>query len=251
MHNSTCLPDETITEINENLSLIQKKNGLCFGTDAYLLSAFVRPHTTGFGADFGAGSGVISLLLARRHARVTMYAVELQEMYGSADGVIARNAARNGLGERVLPLCADVRTLSAKTFGRELDFVVSNPPYMSASGGRKNEAEEKYLARHAANGEIEDFCNAAARALRFGGLFYVVYRPDRLTDLICALRAAHLEPKRIRFVAQDTEHAPSMVLVEAKKGARASLVLSEMLFLQQNGEMHPRVREIYDGGFLT
>lgn len=37
-------PDERIDEINEYISLIQKKNGLTFTTDAYLLAAFVSGH---------------------------------------------------------------------------------------------------------------------------------------------------------------------------------------------------------------
>ena len=33
--------NERINEINENLRLIEKKDSLTFGTDAYLLSAFI------------------------------------------------------------------------------------------------------------------------------------------------------------------------------------------------------------------
>ncbi len=242
--------DEILTPINERLQLIEKKNGLRFGTDAYLLAAFVRPHTSGVGADFGAGSGVISFLLAARHPNVRVHAVELQTAFGGANGVIARNAVLNGMETRVLPFCADVRTLTPNTFGEELSFVVANPPYMPAEAGKKNDATEKYLARHAANGEIADFVNAAAKVLKHGGLFYVVYRPDRLVDLICALRAAKLEPKRMRFVAENADSAPSMVLIEAKKGANPSLVLPEMLFLKDGKRMHPKTAEIYAGGCL-
>ena len=35
------VPDERLDKINEDLQLIQKKNGLTFGTDALLLAAFV------------------------------------------------------------------------------------------------------------------------------------------------------------------------------------------------------------------
>ena len=52
---------ERLDEINEDLKLIQRKGGLTFGTDAYLLSAFVKKNTSGSCADFGCGTGVISL----------------------------------------------------------------------------------------------------------------------------------------------------------------------------------------------
>ena len=35
-------PGERLDEINEQLRLIQRENGLTFGTDAYLLAAFCR-----------------------------------------------------------------------------------------------------------------------------------------------------------------------------------------------------------------
>ena len=164
--------------------------------------------------------------------------------------MIARNVALNELSGQVIPMEADVRELRAAAFEKELDFVVSNPPYMRADSGKRNQKTEKDLARHAANGDIADFCASAARILRFGGLFYVVYRPDRLVDLICALREHQLEPKRIRFVAQHPAAAPSMVLVEAKKGASPSVTIPETLFLQEGEGTHPALQAIYNGGWI-
>ena len=50
-------------KINENLSLFQKKGSLAFGTDAYLLYAYMRSCKEK-ACELGAGSGVISLLCA-------------------------------------------------------------------------------------------------------------------------------------------------------------------------------------------
>ena len=41
---------ERINEINDNLKLIEKKNGLTFGTDAYLLSAFLPKKQNNIGS---------------------------------------------------------------------------------------------------------------------------------------------------------------------------------------------------------
>ena len=61
MINVNLQPDERLDEINENLSLIQKKDGLTFGTDAFLLAAFMKSRVK-TAADFGSGTGVASLL---------------------------------------------------------------------------------------------------------------------------------------------------------------------------------------------
>ena len=54
--------DERIDEINDSLRLIQKKSGLTFGTDAYLLYAYLKKKPMARAVDLGAGTGIISLL---------------------------------------------------------------------------------------------------------------------------------------------------------------------------------------------
>jgi hypothetical protein len=49
----TLLADEHIQKVNEGLSLIQKNNGLTFGTDAYLLAAYVTPEPRALCVDLG------------------------------------------------------------------------------------------------------------------------------------------------------------------------------------------------------
>ena len=56
-------------KINEDLIIYQIKNGLLFGTDALKLADFICTEHMGAyknALEFGTGSGVISLLLAKR-----------------------------------------------------------------------------------------------------------------------------------------------------------------------------------------
>ena len=73
-----------------------------------------------------------------------------------------------------------------------------------------------------------------ARMLKFGGALAAVYRPDRLTDLICAMREAKLEPKRMTLVYADASSEPSMALVEAKKGGKSGLFVTRPLIIYEN-----------------
>ena len=223
-------PDERLDQVNEEICLIQKKQGLTFGTDAYLLAAYVRPQSRARAVDLGSGTGIIPLLLLKKNKVATVTAVEIQKSFAD---LIARNAALNGLCDRMTPLCADVRELNAASIGGEVDLVVSNPPYMKCNTGKRNEHDEKYLARHEVCGSISDFCNAAARLLRFGGRFVCVWRPDRLTELLAALHTVALEPKRMTFVHADANAEPCTVLIEAVKGAAPSLRMTPPLLLYQ------------------
>jgi tRNA1(Val) A37 N6-methylase TrmN6 len=112
-----------------------------------------------------------------------------------------------------------------------VDLVTANPPYMAPHSGARNQADEKYIARHEVCGTVMDFCAAAGRLLRHGGRFSCVFRPERLGDLFEGMRAAHLEPKRMTLVQATYAATPSMVLVEAVKYAAPSLTVTPPLCL--------------------
>ena len=58
--------NERTDYVNENITLVQSKNGLTFGTDAYLLYAYLKKMPKCLAADLGAGTGIISLLAAAK-----------------------------------------------------------------------------------------------------------------------------------------------------------------------------------------
>ncbi len=233
--------DELFETVNENINLIRKKNGLTFGTDAYLLAAYMPKRTRASAVELGGGTGIISFLMLAGAKCAKVTAVEIQSEFCD---LMQRNAELNCLADRFSVLHADVRSIPMET--ESADIVFSNPPYMKADSGRRNEFDEKFIARHEVHGGIDDFCAAASMLLKYGGNFYCVYRPDRLMDLLASLRAHHLEPKKMTFVHADKNTEPSMVLIEAKKGAAPSLRLTKPLFLHDEESKKEKARPLTD-----
>ena len=220
---------ERIDYVNDNLKLIQKTDGLTFGTDALLLASYVTGKF-GSACELGGGSGIISLLLLTREKVGSAVALEVQEEYAE---LINRNAELNSLSDRLRGIHADVREYSSDI---EYGLVYTNPPYMKSDSGRANALSKKNIARHEVMGGIGDFCLAAKRLLKFGGSFYAVYRPDRLTDLIAAMRESSIEPKRITAVHADELSEPSMVLIEGKLGGKSGLQFTKPLLIYKDKE---------------
>ena len=240
------LPGERLDTINEKLSLIQKKDGLMFGTDAYLLAAYAKDGKALRAAELGAGTGVVSLLMLAKDKAETVYAIEAQPEFAR---LTERNAEMNGLSRRLITVEADVRTVDENTLGGRVDVVFSNPPYMRADCGRENAESVKNIARREVLGGIFDFCACAARILKYGGLFYTVYRPERLPDLMEALRANRLEPKKLTFVHATAEKAPSMVLVASRLGGNPSLTVTPPLLVYRSPESREytdAMKQIYE-----
>jgi tRNA1Val (adenine37-N6)-methyltransferase len=218
---------ERIDYVNDSLKLIQKTDGLTFGTDALLLAGYIGGKYKN-ALEIGGGTGIISMLLLSRGKAERAMAVEVQEEFST---LIERNAELNGLSDRLFAECKDIRDFRADA---EFDLIYTNPPYMKADAGKSCEMDKKNIARHEVLGDIRDFALAAKRLLKFGGTFAVVYRPDRLTDLMAAMREAKLEPKRITFVHADTESESSMVLIETKAGGKSGSILTRPLIIYKD-----------------
>ena len=219
--------NERIDYVNDSLSLIQKTDGLTFGTDALLLAGFVSGKYSA-AIELGGGSGIISMLLLTRDKVKKCTVLEVQPEYAD---LINRNAELNGLSDRLRGIGIDIRDYIPE---KESELVFTNPPYMKSTSGRGNTLSAKNIARHEICGGISDFMKVGARMLKFGGILAAVYRPDRLTDIICAMRENNLEPKRLTLVYADTESEPSMVLIEAKKGGKSGMLLTPPLIIYED-----------------
>ncbi len=235
---------ERLDGINERVSLIQLKKGLTFGTDSYLLAAFARARKNGVCVELGGGTGVVACLAAAREKYSRIYCAELQPYFAA---LIERNAALNGLGDKIIPVCADIRDLNRDFFGGDADVVLSNPPYMKQSSGKSNDSPEMNTARREENGTIDDFCSSAARLLKFGGYFTVVYRPDRSAELLYSMKKWGIEPKRQVLLYPTVRSKPCLILVEGKRGAGEGLTFARPLIIYgEGGKYTEDMQAVYD-----
>ena len=214
-----------------------------FTSDAYLLAAFV----SGFHprcADLGAGTGVVSLLCAQKGKAKTVAAIERQSEFAE---LIARNAELNFLSERITAICGDVREIGREDIGGAVDAVVANPPYFRAGAGLSAKSAIMHDARFEEHGTFSDFALCAARLLRGGGSFYVVHRADRVTDVLCGMRGAGIEPKRMIMVFPDEKSAPNLILIEGKKGAGEGLKIAPPLVMYTKDRKYtPELERVYE-----
>ena len=107
----------------------------------------------------------------------------------------------------------------------DFDLALSNPPWYSERSGAVGGAGRMETQA------IPELCAAAAKALKSKGRLALCYPPERLADLLAALREAGLEPKRLQFCSHRLDKKPSAVLAEGVKGGRPGLeVLPDLLY---------------------
>ncbi|MBQ1372480.1 MAG: methyltransferase [Oscillospiraceae bacterium] len=231
------------TELLNGWLRLPRDEGFPLGTDAVVLADFARPPRGSAVCDLCAGSGAVGLQLAARDRSLRLTAVELR---AEACATLERTAEDNAITDRVRVLQGDLREIRTLLLAGSFAQLTCNPPYYPVGSGFVPKNEAQTIARTERCCTIEDVCKAAAWLLRTGGCLWMVHRPERLTDLLCSLRANKLEPKRLRLVCPRPGAAPSLLLIQAVRGGKPGLGWNPPLLLaNEDGSPSEEYRRIY------
>jgi methylase of polypeptide subunit release factors len=149
-------------------------------------------------AEVGTGSGIIAMAAARAGAR-SVVAIDINPHAARA---AADNAARNGLGDRLVGLCSNL--MSAVAPRPVFDVIISSPP--SFAGEPRDLADRAW---HAGPGyrDIAALFEQARERLAAGGVMYVLLSSDSDLELLERLM------KRAGFQARTVDE--KSILIES------------------------------------
>ena len=228
-----------------NLKIIQNKDGFCFGLDSVLLSEFANDIKKNSNViDLGTGTGIIGFLLLAKYDIKNVLGVEVQSEVAE---MATRSIALNNLQDKYKIINCNIKDILLNIERESFDVVVTNPPYKKINTGGKNENKNKLISRHEVLGDIFDFIETTKKILKDRGTLYMVHRPERLTDIIYALKQNKIYPKRIRFVySKEDSNDAKLVLIKAVKNGGDFLKIEKPLYIyKKNGEYTDEVIEIY------
>lgn len=212
-----------------------------FGTDAFLLADFAKARHKDVVCDLGTGCGIIAVLMRIRYEPKSIYGIDIQKQ---AIDQFNLTVSRSKLKE-TYPLLMDLKELTESAPIDKCDLVTCNPPYKAANAGIESELSAHKIARHEVLCNINDVCAAAKKLLKFGGRLCLCNRPERLADVICAMRANDIEPKSLRFVSKTPEDAPWLFLIEGRKGGGSFMKVLPPLFMNGNQALSSELAAIY------
>ncbi len=204
--------------------LLQPRRGYRVAVDAVLLAAAVDPAPAGRVLDLGAGVGSVGLCLALRKPDCTVLGIELQPAMAQ---LAERNAACNGLTDRVRTVVHDIARPLPEVFSRFGD-VVTNPPYLAAAVADPSPDPSKALATVESSANLARWLEVATGALESAGTLTIIHRSDRLEEIV-----AHLV--RLGCGALTIKRLPpaGRVLVRARRSEVRSVTESPPLVLHK------------------
>ena len=227
-----------------NLFIIQNPDKFCFGIDAVLLSNFIKVKKNGHAVDLCTGSGIVPILLSAKTMAKRITGIEIQK--DIAD-MANRSVKYNGLEEKVDIINDDISNALKHIKHCSVDAVSVNPPYMKDTTAIKNPELPLAIARHELLTDLDTVVEVSGKLLKENGRFFMIHRPNRLSEIFASFKKNRIEPKRIRFVHPYIENKANLVLIEGVKGSGVWLDVEPPLAVYKEKNVYTdEVLRIYD-----
>lgn len=224
--------------LNNGFTLALCEGAFPLSTDSMALAHFVKLPKNANILDLGSGCGTLGLLLCAKRDDCTVTGVEI-DMQASETAL--HNANANNIAQRLNSICADVRQIPTFIKPGSFRVCVSNPPYFTDGPKSKtvpNARREDLLP-------LDNLFAAAAWAVRYGGDFYLVHRPERLAELFAAAAKYRLEPKELQILHHHIGSPINLILVKFRKGAKPGLKWGEKYLFDEKGSATAYYKQIY------
>ncbi len=223
----------------------QVEGSFKLSTDSVLLAHFASGLRGKKIIDLGCGAGVLTVLLSYARPGVRVEGIDIQP---DSAALTRENLEANGFDATGV-INGDLREDREHFKAGAYDQVLSNPPYFAVDSGYNAPAASRAIARDERCCTLDDLCAAAKYLCRWGGAFVLVHRPERLSEIFCAMTKHGLEPKRLRMVQYKAGHAPNLVLIEGRRGGKPGLNIEKPLILcTAEGSDTEEVKMIYHRG---
>lgn len=186
----------------------QDRCAMKVSTDGILLGAWADCEQAKTVLDIGAGTGLLSLMLAQRNPNCTIDAIELDI---DAAKQCKENFEQSKWSKRLLIKQGDIRQMG---LSKLYDLIICNPPYYSNSLESQNLARK--LARHDTHLTLDQLIQTSIQRLSPAGKIALILPPEALEDLTLAIQTRPLNVSRLCHVHSN----------ESKKIKRIMIVLA-------------------------
>ena len=175
------------------------------GTDGCLLGAWAKANSPHYILDIGAGTGLISLMLAQRFPNTIIDAVEIEPTCAKQ---AHENIQESPWRDRVSIHHSSIQLFEAD---HQYDLIVSNPPYFTNAFAAPN--QNRHQARHDDTLSVQDLIHQAKRLLSTDGVLCVILPVDRFETFDHVAAEAQLKlHERVNVMPTPTKEAKRVLL---------------------------------------
>lgn len=208
----------------KQFSIQQDRCAMKVGTDSVLLGAWCPIENNPFSVlDIGAGTGILSLMIAQRSHAEQIDALEIDE---DAYEQCVENFENSPWGDRLFCFHAGLDEFVEEPED-EYDLIISNPPFYAED--YKTENSQRDLARFQEAMPFEDLIEAADLLLSENGIFAVIipYKEEEKFIDLCA--KVELYPIKVTRVKGTSTTEIKRSLLAFKRYELSTLTADELI----------------------
>lgn len=219
-------------EINDlydyGYKIVQNSDYFKFSLDSMLLANFVGINMSDSKIlDFCTGNCPIPIILSNSIKNIVAFEVQ-KEIYELGNESLKLNNINN-----VKLINDDIKNIGNYYEEGYFDIITCNPPYFKVIDTSKiNDNSVKAIARHEILIKLEDIVSLAYKYLRDKGKLYIVYRPDRLMELLKLFDKYKFRVKKLQCCYNNSDSLSSMILIEAMKNGQDDLKILAPLYTE-------------------
>lgn len=219
-------------EINDlydyGYKIVQNSDYFKFSLDSMLLANFVGINMSDSKLlDFCTGNCPVPIILSNSIKNIVAFEVQ-KEIYELGDESLKLNNINN-----VKLINDDIKNIGNYYEEGYFDIITCNPPYFKVIDTSKiNDNNVKAIARHEILIKLEDIVSLAYKYLRDKGKLYIVYRPDRLMELLKLFDKYKFGVKKLQCCYNNSDSLSSMILIEAMKNGQDDLKILAPLYTE-------------------
>lgn len=180
----------------------QENSAMKVCTDSCLFGALIRPDKPANALDIGAGTGLLSLMVAQRYPALIIDAVEIEP--GAATD--ARYNIENSAFSHRIQLHECSIQHFAETATSVYDLIFSNPPFYE--NRLKSPHPHKNVAHHAAELSFRELAAVSARLLSPAGTLWILLPPFEMARFVIEAEAGSLNVNK-RYILRHTAGKPA------------------------------------------
>jgi tRNA1Val (adenine37-N6)-methyltransferase len=225
----------------QQFSVIQQQSAMKVCTDAVLFGAMAPVNRGDKVLDIGAGTGVLSLMVAQLGA-AQVTAVELTQP-GYAEARL--NFVNSPWADQLEAVHQDIQGFT-RLVGGQYDLIICNPPFFE-NHSKTTDALRK-LARHNDELPFAELINSADQLLASQGLFYLLLPVHAVEKFVeAALVAGFYLRHQTDFRGYDHNHAKVSALTFSRT---VSVLVRSLMTIYESHRVYSQASEVYLSPFL-